>query len=514
MGSIVAGMQALLVGALIAASVPAPVVRGGGPSAPADPKVAIAASAKPLAGKKFKVLNARGKVVLRGKLKKVKGNPDPWRHAASADWSKVAKPGSYRIKAGGATSRPWQVAGGRPIDELLRIYAVNTDGNEPNPVFGPVAPQRRHAQGRRQDRPRRRLARRRRHAEVHADDRGVRLLPAHRRAPGPRARGPAEGRPRRSASAGSRRRIRQRTSSSPSSATSATTPPASATPRATTPTPRSGVGKRIAYPSISSNVLGEAAAALALAGQVDAAKQWYEQAVQTNAEVDIHDPNVSDFYPEDFFHDDLAFAADALWRATGEQKYLDDAGKQLSSGSENELYGGIVVGAPRALVAADLCGGLGLPGRRHRADPRARLRRRAQDDGRDPRARRRARLRLPRHLHVRLGAGQQRRGRPRRRRRARRRRRRRPRHRRRRARLPPRPQPVGPLLRRRPQALRGPQPPPLRLPEGQSLGADRRRGRRRRRARARDVTDAGLPAAKGAASTARASSTRTSARTT
>ena len=335
-------------------------MRGGGPSAPSDPKVAIAASAKPLAGKKFKVLNAKNKVVLRGKLKKVKGNPDPWRHAASADWSKVATPGSYRIKAGGATSRPWLIASGRPIEELLRIYAVNSDGNEPNPVFGPshlndatlkgggkidlvggwrdAGDMLKFTQTIAESVSYLHIAARL--APEHADQLkataavGVRWLKkAH---PSQNVFVALVGDDR-DHSTGFR------------------------DPAGDDANTEEGVGKRIAYPSISSTVLGEAAAALALAGEVDAAKQWYERAVLTNSEVDIDDPNVPDFYPEDFFHDDLAFAADALWRATGEQKYLDDAGKWLSFGSENELYSGIVVGNPRPLVAADLCGGLGLP---------------------------------------------------------------------------------------------------------------------------------------------------------
>ncbi|MEA2126914.1 MAG: endoglucanase, partial [Solirubrobacteraceae bacterium] len=99
----------------------------------------------------------------------------------------------------------------------------------------------------------------------------------------------------------------------------------------------------------------------ALAGEIPAAKQWYAQALKTDAKVDITGPHLSDFYPEDSYHDDLAFAATELYRATGEQKYLDDAGEQLRAGVEDELYGGITVGAPRPLVAADLCGGLGAP---------------------------------------------------------------------------------------------------------------------------------------------------------
>jgi endoglucanase len=356
----VAGVQAILVTAVLAASVPGPVVRTGGPSAATDPKVAIEASQKVLAGKQFKVLNARGKTVAKGKLKAVKGAAAPWKHAAAADWSKVTRPGSYRIKAGGATSRPWQVTSASAIGELLRVYAVNADGNEPNPVFGPAhlndatlkgggkidlvggwrdaGDQLKFTQTIAESVSYLNLAARLRPAEAallkDTAAVGVRYLKkAH---PSANLFIGLVG-DERDHSTGFRDPATDDANQEP------------------------GVGKRTAYPTISSTILGEGAAALAFAGEVDLAKQWYARAVATNAEVDYDDPNVLDFYPEDSFHDDLAFAATALWRATGDPKFLADAGAQLQAGNENELYGGITVGAPRALVAADLCGGLGAP---------------------------------------------------------------------------------------------------------------------------------------------------------
>ncbi|MEA2124254.1 MAG: endoglucanase, partial [Solirubrobacteraceae bacterium] len=117
---------------------PTTVVRTGGPSGPDDPKVAIVASNKSLGGKPFAVLDGQGGVVLRGRLRKAKGNPGPWKHAAAADLTEVTAPGSYRVRARGVKSRPWKVTDASAIPRLLGIFAVNADGNEPNPVFGPA----------------------------------------------------------------------------------------------------------------------------------------------------------------------------------------------------------------------------------------------------------------------------------------------------------------------------------------------------------------------------------------
>jgi hypothetical protein len=342
-----------------AAGVPDTVVRTGGPSAPGDPKVAIVASQQPLAGKRFKVVG-KGGVVLRGRLRGVPGEADPWRHAAAADWSGVRRPGRYRVVARGARSRPWTVTRASAIPRLLRIYAVNADGDEANPVFGPAhRNDARLENGQRLD-----LVGGWRDAgdnlkftETIAQSVAYLHLAARLR--------PAQaGRLRETAQVGVRylRKAHPRADlfvglvgDERDHQTGFRDP---ATDDAND---HEGVGVRFAYPTVSSTILGKAAAALALAGEVDAAKEWYAQALETNAEVEWDDPNLSDFYPDDYFHDDLAFAATALWRATGDAQYLEQAGEQLRAGDENELYGGITVGTPRALVAADLCGGLGAP---------------------------------------------------------------------------------------------------------------------------------------------------------
>ena len=116
-------------------------IRVGGPSAPAESKVAILGSDRSHAGDRYAVVDAAGHVVLRGKLKAAPGRPDPWEHAYLADLSAVDQPGSYRVRAGKLTSRRWKVAdrGSRPaIGAILRFFEANRDGNEPSPVHAPA----------------------------------------------------------------------------------------------------------------------------------------------------------------------------------------------------------------------------------------------------------------------------------------------------------------------------------------------------------------------------------------
>ena len=133
---------------------------------------------------------------------------------------------------------------------------------------------------------------------------------------------------------------------------------------------RQGVGVRYAYPSTSSNVAGSVAAALALTAArsagarrdelVGAARDWYEAARATNALVPIDDPNVGDYYPDDIFTDDLAFAALELYRVTGDAGLLAAADQYFRSGDDDpQLYAGTTPGSVGPVVAADLCGGLG-----------------------------------------------------------------------------------------------------------------------------------------------------------
>src|SRR3954451_24741532 len=89
-----------------ASAAPPDVIRTGGPSRPADSKVAVVASARNLVGKHFRVVDASGRVVLAGKLARASGSRAPWKRAALADLSAVAAPGSYRVAVGRLRSRP------------------------------------------------------------------------------------------------------------------------------------------------------------------------------------------------------------------------------------------------------------------------------------------------------------------------------------------------------------------------------------------------------------------------
>src|SRR4051794_28288531 len=120
---------------------PSAVVRVGGPSAPGDSKVAIVGSSARIAGTPFTVVDAAGKVVLRGRLAAVAGSPAPWRSAARADLTPVTTPGSYRVRVGTVTSRPWVVrtgASSAPLGVMLRFFAANSDGDERSPDHGPA----------------------------------------------------------------------------------------------------------------------------------------------------------------------------------------------------------------------------------------------------------------------------------------------------------------------------------------------------------------------------------------
>ena len=103
--------------------------------------MAIVGSARKLAGRRFAVVDGSGRRVLRGRLRKAVGSPKPWRHAATADLSKLRAPGRYRVTVGRLKSRAWTVraAGSTAtIPVLLRFFAANSDGNEPSPLHGPA----------------------------------------------------------------------------------------------------------------------------------------------------------------------------------------------------------------------------------------------------------------------------------------------------------------------------------------------------------------------------------------
>ena len=474
-------------------------IRTGGPSAPGDSKIAVVAAPARLAGRPFQVLDVRGRTVLRGTLKRATGSAKPWSYAATADLSKISKPGRYTVRAAGRTaSRVWRVdgrAGAALVRRLLRIFEVNADGSEANPVFlpahvndaiaadGPRAGQRIDLTGGWRDAgdnlkfasttafavaaleyaarldPENAAALRRR-ADI-----GVRwLLKAH----------PAPGEfyvlvgDERDHGTGFR---------------DPATDDANATP---------GVGIRYAYTSTSTSVLGEVAGALGLAAArsegaqkaalIAAAKDWFAQALATNKLIPLQGPFLADFYPDPDIQDDLAFAATGLYRATGDLAYATAADAALSAGNDDQFYSGVTVGTVGPLAAADLCGGLGAPSptpgtfttaacfgvAKVVAAARARMAQTAfatpgivtfgwvQDN---------AGAGAIAAAAQRAGVEPQR-----------------PQGRHRGARLPPGAQRVRRLVRRRIGRERGAQPPPPGLPEGLAAQAARRRGRRRDRA--------------------------------
>ena len=139
--AIVAALAALAAPAAFAAKAPPDTIRVGGPSAPGESKVAIVGAERNLRGHRFKVVDADGSAVLRGRLHRAPGKPDPWRHAYAADLSTVQTLGSYRVVVGKLRSKPWRITadGASPaLRAVLGFFAANRDGDEPSPIHGPA----------------------------------------------------------------------------------------------------------------------------------------------------------------------------------------------------------------------------------------------------------------------------------------------------------------------------------------------------------------------------------------
>ena len=354
-----------------AAAAPPTTIRTGGPSAQADPKVAIVSSSKEL--RRFSVVDVAGNTVKRGRLRAARGSASPWPFAYRAVLGKL-EPGAYRVRAGGKTSRVWRVDGGARralIRRLLGIFQANADGNEVNPVFDPA-----HLNdailettgdrvdlvgGWRDAGDQLKFSRTTAFAVANLEI-AARLDPADAALL------------RQTADVGIRWLLKAHPFGDTFVALVGDERDHSTDwrdPADDDADTRQGVGIRYAYPTVSSDELGIVAGALGLAaagrsGQqrsalIAAAREWYERAKTTNAIVEIQDPNVSDYYPDDGFTDNLAFAATGLYRATGDATYLDEAAAYLRAGSDNEFYSGFTAGTVGPLAAADLCGGLGAP---------------------------------------------------------------------------------------------------------------------------------------------------------
>jgi endoglucanase len=364
---------------------PPDAIRVGGPSAGADSKVAIVGSDRRLAGSRFEVADAGGRVVLRGRLRRARGRPAPWKHAYRANLSAVSEPGAYRVSAAGLRSRPWQVIPGaaqEQINAILGYFDANRDGAEPSRTHGPV-----HLND----------------AVIHPD-------------------APAHGGERIAISggwmdAGDMLHFTQNTAFSTALLEAAARlDPAAAPalraeadvgvrwllaahpfpdafvaqvgderdhelgfrdPAADDPSGIPGIGTRFAYTlgpqQIGGDLGGKAAAALAMAYQrsgdpalLGAAREWYEAGALSAAPAPklstVGYPPVSgDFYRASQWQDSMATGALQLFRATGEQRYLDDFGVHIASDDSRPDATIGVIDSFAQLGAADACGALGLP---------------------------------------------------------------------------------------------------------------------------------------------------------
>ena len=356
-----------------AAAAPPDVIRTGGPSRPPDAKVAVVATAKPTAGKRFRVLDSVGATVLSGKLTRAPGKATPWKRATLADLSAVTAPGTYRVVAGKLRSRPWVVAddaASGAIAAMVQFFAANNDGNEPSPVHrpahlndaqiasGPYAGQHFDLTGGWMDagdmvkftqtigHSAAMLQAAARLDPSQADvlnataDVGVRwLVKAH---PMPDLFIAQVG----------DERDHDVSFRDPAKDDASTLP---------------GIGTRQAYPALGSDLAGKAAAALAMAADrttpgpdrdvlVAQARGWYEMGGATEKPLK---GLAGAFYESTSYIDDMAAGAAALYRTTGDPQYLTDALDYLNGA---ELDAGFTWSEFAAFAAADLCGVLGAPG--------------------------------------------------------------------------------------------------------------------------------------------------------
>jgi endoglucanase len=347
------------------------VIRTGGPSAPADAKVAIVASGHDLAGRGFSVIDADDHTVLHGTLRAAPGSARPWAHAYRADFSKIKKAGSYRVRVGGWSSRSWTVRKdpNRPaLATMLRFFAANSDGREASPLH---APSHLHdatvASGP--------------HAGEHLDLTGgwmdagdmmhftqttgfaTALLEAAARLDH------ADAAPlRRAADVGVRWLVRAHPAPDLFIAQVGDERDHQVgwrNPADDDASSKPGIGSRLAYPAVGGDLAGKAAAALAMASDrsggathallLTQAREWY--AAGRAAGRAAPSPGVA-FYPSSTWQDDMAAGAAALYRSTRERAYLSDALAYLSS---SELEGGVGWYEFAPFAAAELCGELGAP---------------------------------------------------------------------------------------------------------------------------------------------------------
>jgi endoglucanase len=352
-------------------------VRVGGPSAPADPKVAIVGAQHRLAGRRYEVLGANGSPVRHGRLHAAKGKPKPWRHAFRARVGRLP-PGRYRVRvpALNLVSRPWIVrksGSGNAVDKIIQFFKANRDGSEPSPIHGPshlhdatvkggphggehldltggwmdAGDMIHFAQTTAYAAAVLEAAARVDHARAHelrSEARvGIRwLVKAH---PAPDLFIGQVG-DERDHNLGFRDPAQDDASSKP------------------------GIGHRFAYPGIKaggigSDIAGKAAAALALAydrtangAHLAQAEQWYAAGKAAHHSTP---PLPGGFYHDRLWKDSMSGGAAALYRSTGKRQYLRDAIRFLRSPQSHPDGTLGVADSFASFASADICGALGAP---------------------------------------------------------------------------------------------------------------------------------------------------------
>jgi hypothetical protein len=373
-----AAAAAALAAAVPAHATAAPRIRVGGPSAPADAKVAIVGSDRDLAGKHYVVRDGTGAMVGSGSLKRAAGKPAPWRHAYAASLRGATSPGHYRVRVAAIdqTSRPWVVrrsGSGDAINRILDFFAWNADGRE-SPFHDPSHLHDATVKGGPYDGRRFDLvggwmdagdmihfAQTTAYAAAVLEA-AARLDPAHRAklnaAAGVGIRWLRKAHPRPNlfiAQVGDER-DHDEGFRDPASDDDSGIP---------------GIAYRKAYPGIPSggvggDIAGKAATALALAydrthnpDDLRQARQWYA-AGKAAARPTPRLPG--GFYHDRYWKDSMASGAAALFRSTGDRAYLTDALAFLHS-PQSEPDGTLgVVDSFASFAAADICGALGAPG--------------------------------------------------------------------------------------------------------------------------------------------------------
>jgi endoglucanase len=346
-------------------------IRTGGPSAPDEAKVAIVVGGSALAGSRFEVLRA-GRTVMRGRLLAAAGSAAPWPRAYRADLTRLHRPGSYRVEAAGRLSRPWRISpqgSAGLIPHILRFFETNRDGALPALLHGPAHLNDAVVAG---------------SGELHVDLTGgwmdagdmlhftqttayatmileaaARLDPSHREELEREAAVGVEWLLKAHPTADlfvtqvGDGRDHDRGFADPAGDDSSGLP---------------GIAQRVAYhwgTGVGGDIAGKVTAALAIAAEgrpepersdlLEQAREWY-RAGRKAKRATPKLPDAGGFYVIGSWRDSLAAGAAALYRATGEASFLEQARRYLRGSDPSQVLGYADV-APFA--AADVCGRLG-----------------------------------------------------------------------------------------------------------------------------------------------------------